>query len=648
MSRYQWPIHFALLHNDAFWVFDEIQLMGAGLSTSTQLEAFRRSMASGKTGRSIWISATLHPDWLDTVDFRPYLSKLGKHTLTDSDRFHTLVTRRTQAAKKLARAEIQLTPENSKGKYQAYIDSLSKEITDHHINTAQTLVILNSVERAQLLYQKIIRLAPENNLLLLHSHFRPLERRRIETALRENVPGRIIITTQAIEAGVDITSGVLFTEIAPWPSLVQRFGRCNRYGELESATVFWIDMADDNKLALPYSPTELESSRTRLQDLHFVGSRNLPAVEPIKASGLVLRRKDFLELFNTEPDLSGFDIDISPYIRDQGNPQLQVFWRDFTDQPGEQAPVLSDELCPVSLGRLDSKKQPPFIWDSLSGKWSPLHRSVPLRAGMTLMLRAGDGGYDPELGYFADMKAKVEIFCGPDTSTAEEVYSNDWRSRLPIPIPLGKHLENTAAESKLLCETLNETAYRKAIIQAAAWHDVGKSHEIFQTTLTGCWPENDPKKSSLWAKSECKGKHARPYFRHELASMLAWFLAERQKKDEENLTAFLIAAHHGKVRMGLRAMPEESEPSDVDNIRFARGIWEGDQLPEILLDNGDLIPATRLRLDIMELGEGNMGPSWSARTQKLLQEHGPFRLAWLETLVRIADWRASRREQEEI
>lgn len=38
MSRYRWPIDFALLHNDCLWVFDEVQLMGVGLATSTQLE----------------------------------------------------------------------------------------------------------------------------------------------------------------------------------------------------------------------------------------------------------------------------------------------------------------------------------------------------------------------------------------------------------------------------------------------------------------------------------------------------------------------------------------------------------------------------------------------------------------------------------
>ena len=40
-SRYRWPIDFALLHNDALWVFDEVQLAGAAITTSAQLEAFR-------------------------------------------------------------------------------------------------------------------------------------------------------------------------------------------------------------------------------------------------------------------------------------------------------------------------------------------------------------------------------------------------------------------------------------------------------------------------------------------------------------------------------------------------------------------------------------------------------------------------------
>ena len=51
-------------------VFDEVQLMGSGLATSTQLEGFRRKLGMEIASRSLWVSATLHPDWLDTVDFK--------------------------------------------------------------------------------------------------------------------------------------------------------------------------------------------------------------------------------------------------------------------------------------------------------------------------------------------------------------------------------------------------------------------------------------------------------------------------------------------------------------------------------------------------------------------------------------------------
>ena len=73
-SRALWPMEFALLHEDAQWVFDEVQLMGTGRATSAQLEAFRQSEAdrarrddrpTGTPSRSLWISATLDPHWLD-------------------------------------------------------------------------------------------------------------------------------------------------------------------------------------------------------------------------------------------------------------------------------------------------------------------------------------------------------------------------------------------------------------------------------------------------------------------------------------------------------------------------------------------------------------------------------------------------------
>jgi CRISPR-associated endonuclease/helicase Cas3 len=136
-------------------------------------------------------------------------------------------------------------------------------------------------------------------------------------------------------------------------------------------------------------------------------------------------------------------------------------------------------------------------------------------------------------------------------------------------------------------------------------------------------------------------RHQRRYFRHELASMLAW-LAQHDNEADADLIAYLIAAHHGKVRMSLRAMPTENPAAD--GKRFARGVWEGDVLPALDFD-GEHSDETTLKLALMELGEGEQGPSWTARTLALLDAYGPFQLAWLETLVRLSDWRASRDEQ---
>ena len=68
-SRFHWPIDFGLLNNDCLWVFDEPQLMGNGVSTSAQLAGLRPRWARSARARRVWMSATLEPGWLDTVDF---------------------------------------------------------------------------------------------------------------------------------------------------------------------------------------------------------------------------------------------------------------------------------------------------------------------------------------------------------------------------------------------------------------------------------------------------------------------------------------------------------------------------------------------------------------------------------------------------
>ena len=680
MSRYQWPVHFAQLHNDCLWAFDEVQLMGAGLATSAQLEAFRRDYPLAQSSRSIWLSATLKRNWLETVDLAEQLVKFTTLELSDADREQA--GKRLNANKTLSRSDVTFAKAASnKDGMKDYIERLSQAVLKLHDTTSQMLVILNRVERAQRLFQLIREQRQNDNDLLIHARFRPPERRNQNEQLSATTADRIIVATQAIEAGVDISSKILVTELAPWSALVQRFGRCNRYGEHngdDGARVTWIDIEDDAD-TLPYEADTLQSARDKLLDLSDVGPGSLPPTDESRPLTAILRRKDLLDLFNTDPDLSGFDVDISDYIRDSGNPGLHVFWRDFendpngknNDQEKVQALPQRDELCPISLGQWDrvKKRIRSWFWDSLAGKWQQLSGSP--RPGMTLLLSARTGGYDLELGFFADSKKSVQLAPIQEQSQKNryETYGDDWRSQTNVPVFLRDHLIHVADEAKALCTSLGEpTHHANPIIRAARWHDAGKAHEVFDKTMHGMNAEC--KLSSchgkahevfdktmhrcpeapqgLLAKTNCTGGkqgHSRKYFRHELASALAWLAHNDEPVNpsvEVDLIAYLIAAHHGKVRMSIRAMPAE-EPA-TDNARFARGIWEGDQLPALDLDN-ERILETELKLSLMEIGEGEQGRSWTARTLSLLEEFGPFRLAWLETLVRLADWRASAKEQ---
>lgn len=657
MSRYQWPIHFAQLHNDCLWAFDEVQLMGAGLTTSAQLEAFRRNQnfPLARSSHSIWLSATLKRDWLGTVDLAEHLDKFTPLELSGAD--CQQAGERLNANKILSRADVTLTREaNNKEGAKDYTEQLCRTVLELHDTASQTLVILNRVERAQRLFQLIRDKRPNKNDLLIHARFRPSERKNQNEQLSEPKTDRIIVATQAIEAGVDVSSKTLITELAPWSSLVQRFGRCNRYGEHnsnESARVVWVSIEDDAD-TLPYEADALQRARDKLLGLTDVGPASLPPTDEAHPLTAVLRRKDLLDLFNTDPDLSGFDVDVSDYIRDSGNPGLHVFWRDFENDPnGNNSPekvqplAKRDELCPISLAQsknLTRHKNGAWFWDSLAGKWEKLSSSP--RPGMTLLLSAFDGGYRPELGFFADSKEQVELVSIQEQSQQDqrETYGDDWRSHNnKVPVFLRDHLSHVADEAGALCASLGELIHANPVVRAARWHDVGKAHEVFDKTMHRC-PEAP---EGLLAKTNCTGRiqHSRGYFRHELASALSWLAHHDDPASpsiEVDLVAYLVAAHHGKVRMSIRAMPAEKPAPD--NARFARGVWEGDPLPALDIGN-ERIPETELKLALMEIGEGEQGRSWTARTLDLLEKFGPFRLAWLETLVRIADWRASAKEQ---
>jgi CRISPR-associated endonuclease/helicase Cas3 len=345
MARARWPMHFGLLNNDALWILDETQLMGVGVRTSAQLEGLRKRLGLAASTVTWWASATLDQRLLVTPDHPTPPPALA---LNETDLASSAISARTHSNKKLAPlADSQSTPLTLAGdsaKITApYIDALATAVLEKHQPGTLTIVILNRVNRARDLYTALEKnlhparktstapasAAPASTattdstpeLSLIHSRFRPMEREKLTATLKTPPPsaGKILIATQAIEAGVDISARTLITELAPWSSLVQRFGRCNRKGEYNptnGADIFWIDLSphpppppspDDAKttttktttaatataLALPYTPEQLDTARALLRqttDASPASLEKLHAEEPLPETS-ILRAK---------------------------------------------------------------------------------------------------------------------------------------------------------------------------------------------------------------------------------------------------------------------------------------------------------------------------------------------------------------------
>lgn len=663
VSRGRWPIDFALLHNDALWVLDEAQLMAAALPTSAQLEAFRRALGTTAPCRSLWMSATLEADWLATVDLAR--TPLEVRGLDPRDRIEEKVRERLEAPKDLAPAATRLDASALKaGGLLGYARALADEIAAAHRPARTTLVVVNRVARAQALFDALRERLPAAAPLLVHSRFRPAERQAIEARLAQpqGPDGRVVIATQAVEAGVDMTSAVLFTELAPWPSLVQRLGRLNRRGEEPAAQALWIDAEADEKtrdaLALPYAADDLDAARRRLADMSDASPRALePIPVEIARDWQVLRRKDLLALFDTDPDLTGFDVDVSPYVRGADDTDIRVFWRaveiDGRRLAGEPVAPRREELCAIPLGQgrdwLGSRRVRgrAFVWDWVGRAWAPFERPWP---GATILVDSAVGGYDAVRGFDPGVTAAVPVVAPPGRGALPESDDDDRHTESATVVALDRHLLDVEAAAADLCPAVGLPGGEAgAVVTAALWHDVGKAHDVFKARC-GLEPADPPLAKTPgydWRVRDVRaGENGverdrnRRHFRHELASALAW-LAHGPADMDHDLVAYLIAAHHGKVRLGIRALPDERAPVATPGARFARGVHDGDMLPAIEVDGRLSLPETMLSLDVMEIGGGASGGSWAARTAALLERYGPFRLAFLEALVRLADWRAS-------
>lgn len=99
---------------------------------------------------------------------------------------------------------------------------------------------------------------------------------------------------------------------------------------------------------------------------------------------------------------------------------------------------------------------------------------------------------------------------------------------------------------------------------------------------------------------------------------------------DPDLARYLVLAHHGKLRVQVR------DPGGAVADRLL-GLQQGavTDIPPLLGQ-----PATQLVVDLDQFRSEDCR-SWTQTALGLRDRYGPFVLAYLETVVRIADWRAS-------
>src|SRR5207247_2464637 len=124
----------------------------------------------------------------------------------------------------------------------------------------KTLVVVNTVERAQELFEQV-RAEWTCPVLLAHSRFydedRKIRETQIDVLFGKNVlrGSCLMIATQVVEVGLDISCDLLLTELAPIDALIQRAGRCARWGGIGEVVVF-----TDLETARPYDDSLVVST----------------------------------------------------------------------------------------------------------------------------------------------------------------------------------------------------------------------------------------------------------------------------------------------------------------------------------------------------------------------------------------------------
>jgi CRISPR-associated endonuclease/helicase Cas3 len=184
--------------------------------------------------------------------------------------------------------------------YDEYIEAHIDEIIKEFKSGKKVIVVVNTVEKSVNIAEKLRKELGEKNILLLHARFMYIDRKRKEEKIDElKTKPHILITTQVCEVSLDISYDSMFTELAPLSSLIQRFGRVNRYGiktDKINVKIFKPRVKDEKHY--PYTQDELSLAEKVIKELSGENLEN--EFKLLKVFDESYGYKDFLEVLEKE------------------------------------------------------------------------------------------------------------------------------------------------------------------------------------------------------------------------------------------------------------------------------------------------------------------------------------------------------------
>lgn len=237
----------------------------------------------------------------------------------------------------------------------------------------KTIVICNRVEKAQQLFNDIVTSdltgfsnlsdLERSNIICLHSRFFDDDRKKKEEDLKQlfgrknNEKSAILISTQVIEAGMDISCDTMHVEISPINSFLQRAGRCarweNQYGEIFVYDIWKMEKCE--KLEIETTDEEEEKQKKTINNKYLPYDSSLCKLTVEKLKGITTLNKDISQKLVDEI-LTNQELNDFTHIRqgDFNRSKIQQSWE--TCEKNMYSQTIRD-IQNIEVAIIDSAKE---------------------------------------------------------------------------------------------------------------------------------------------------------------------------------------------------------------------------------------------------------------------------------------------------